>query len=67
MKCSNCDERDMKVVCHHCGKPLCTNKKCDAHVKDPAFSDKDDSISAHHCSSCLERHHPDLYASYSNK
>lgn len=62
MKCTVCAERDMKNVCHHCGRPLCTSNECDFQIHDPAFNDNYEGsrkTSAHHCLKCLETYHPD--------
>lgn len=57
-ECMECLQEKMKVVCHHCGKPLCTEH---AYVlADDAFSDHKgpQSIHAAHCKDCRQAYHP---------
>ncbi|WP_434445000.1 hypothetical protein [Lentzea sp. E54] len=57
-ECAECNASEIKSVCHHCGKPLCTGDQVE--IDDDAFSDEEGRISrrAMHCKACKEKHHP---------
>lgn len=67
MKCTVCEENEVEVVCHHCGRPLCTQPSCDHIIIDPVFNDSTGlpyglgNERAHHCIKCLENYHPSEY------
>lgn len=62
LPCSGCQRViDDPVVCHHCGRPLCS--RCRRTWWDTAFMGSDTLPTAYHCSSCLQRYHlglPDI-------
>lgn len=60
LKCAICNNNAANVVCHHCGKPLCDDKKCRFSVdNDDAFST---SVTAYHCRECQRNFHPETSA-----
>jgi len=64
MNCTVCGGRDANIVCHHCGRSMCTSNQCDFRVRDPAFNDQkvtSSEIMSHHCVKCLEMYHPTEY------
>ena len=57
-QCAVCyDGKNVDVVCHHCGKPLCDNEEtCRAFIVDEDFAGE--GVQAYHCPSCVREHHP---------
>ena len=64
-KCADCNavetergESSIKVVCHHCGKPLCREDQ--TLIVDDAFyaESRVDLPVAVHCKGCRQTHHP---------
>ncbi len=62
-KCAVCGEvdgrnkADVKAVCHHCGKPLCSQHQ--VVILDPDFGHEADDplVWAIHCKACGRKHH----------
>ena len=62
LECASCgSSQNVRVVCHHCGRPLCNNhnKRCQIELEDDVFSGNN-AIIAIHCHQCWEKHHPNV-------
>lgn len=57
LECANCGaNKDVLVVCHHCGKPLCHDlQNCRFEIEDDVFSSR---VIAVHCRECWQTFHP---------
>ena len=54
--CSSCGTtKDVDAVCHHCGAPLCRDRRfCRSEFPDEAFAGRPRAV---HCAACAERYH----------
>jgi hypothetical protein len=64
-ECSHCGRKEpedgvgIDVVCHHCGKPLCSNDRIALH--DEVFESRSETRAvavAFHCKECKKLFHP---------
>ena len=55
-ECTSCGTtRDVDAVCHHCGAPLCRDRRfCRFEFADEAFHDHPRAV---HCAECAESYH----------
>jgi hypothetical protein len=61
LECANCGSTEnVDAVCHHCGKPLCSDlENCRFEIEDSAFDSTTTSpVVAVHCRECWQTFHP---------
>lgn len=63
-ECSHCGKKEpedgvvIDVVCHHCGRPLCSADRIAIHDEVFDYQSQPRAVMAFHCEQCKRRFHP---------